>query len=522
MNQLEIKNAAKSLILFFKENILITGLALVKMFIHLAVNITGGYGIFRDEFYYLACTENMAWGYVDQPPFSVAMLWLNKQLFGDSLFAIRLLPAVIGAVVVFVAGLMAKELGGKKFSQVLASISVITAPLILGVNSNFSMNSFDLLFWTLAFYLIIHIVKEDNPKHWLLLGVVIGLGLLNKISVLWLGAGLVAGLTLTPHRKLFSTRKVWITAGIASLIFLPHIIWQTAYGFPTLEFMKNAIINKYIEVSPLKMFIEQVLTMNPWTFLIWTSGLVYFLTSKTVKQFRVLPIIYLTVFLILVINKNSKSEYLGPVFPMLFALGSFTLEKFIIRNNWGWLRSVYLTILIISGIAFSPFAIAVIPVETFISYAQILGMAPSTSEKKEVARLPQFYADMFGWKEMAEAAADAYKTLTLEEKSKCAIFCNNYGEAGAIDYFGRKYGMPKSISGHNNYWLWGPRDATGEIVIRLGGSKTALLDSYEEVRQVGLFTDKYCMPYENNMPIYICRNRHTPLKDDWMKFKHYD
>jgi hypothetical protein len=522
MNNLEVNNAAKSLSLFFRENILITVLALVKMFIHLAVNISGGYGIFRDEFYYLACTEHMDWGYVDQPPFSIAMLWLNKLLFGDSLFAIRLLPAVIGAAVVFMAGLMTKELGGKKFAQALAAISVIAAPQILGVNSNYSMNSFDLLFWTLSFYFIIRIMKEDNPKHWLLLGVVLGLGLLNKISVLWLGAGLVIGLLLTPNRKMILTRRVWTAAGIALLIFLPYIIWQVVYGFPTLEFMKNAITNKYVEVSPLKMLIEQVLNMNPLTFLIWTSALVYFLTSKTVKQFRILPIIYLTVFLILVINKNSKSEYLGPIFPMLFALGSFTLEKFIIRYNWDWLRSVFLTILIISGIVFSPFAIAVLPVETYIGYAQALGITPSTSEKKKIARLPQFYADMFGWKELSATIADAYNTLTPEEKSKCAIFCNNYGEAGAIDYFGGEYGLPKAISSHNNYWLWGPRDAKGEVVIRISGSKTAMLESYKEVKQVGLFTNEYCMPYENNMPIYICKDRRTPLKDDWVRMKHYD
>lgn len=464
----------------------------------------------------------MDWGYVDQPPFSIAMLWLNRLLCGDSLFAIRLLPAIIEATVVLLAGIMTKELGGKKFAQALAAISVITAPLTLGVNSNFSMNSFDLLFWTLALYLLIRIVKEDNPKQWLFLGIVIGLGLLNKISVFWLGAGLVIGLILTPNRKLILTRRVWAAAGIASLLFLPHIIWQIVYGFPTLEFMRNAITIKYVEVSPLQILIEQILNMNPITFPIWISGLTYFLISNKIKQFRILPIIYLTVFLILVINKNSKSEYLGPIFPMLFALGSFTLEKFISRYNWRWLWPVFPAIIIMSGIVFSPFAIAVLPVKTYISYAQTLGITPSTSEKKEVARLPQFYADMFGWKELAAAAADAYDTLTPEEKSKCTIFCNNYGEAGAIDYYGKIYGLPKAISGHNNYWLWGPGNATGEIVIRLGGSKEAILKSYEEVKQAVLFTDKYCMPYENNMPIYICRNRRTSLQEDWMKLKHYD
>jgi hypothetical protein len=464
----------------------------------------------------------MAWGYVDQPPLSIASLWLSRLLFGDSLFALRFLPAIIGAVVVFLAGLITRELGGNRYAQILAACSVIVAPLTLGVNSNYSMNSFDLLFWTLAFYLLIIILKNDKQKHWLLLGLVLGLGLLNKISVLWLGAGLTVGLFLTPNRKMLLAPRVWLAAAIAFLLFLPHIIWQMVYGFPTLEFIKNATMNKYVAVSPLEMFIQQALNMNPLTFLIWFSGLVYFLVSKSVKQFRILPIIYLTVFLILVINKNSKAEYLGPMFPMLFAIGAFTIEKFIHTFTWRWLKPVLLMLLLLGGIAVAPFAIAILPVETFIAYSKALGMVPSTSEKKELSKLPQFYADMFGWEKMAVAVADAYNMLSPEEKMKCVFMGNNYGEAGAIDFFSRKYNLPKAISGHNNYWLWGPGNAAGEVVIRLGHSAEAMRESYDVVIQAGTFKDDYCMPYENNLPIWICKNRRVSLKDDWAKIKHYD
>ena len=464
----------------------------------------------------------MAWGYVDQPPFSIAALWLSRLFFGDSLFALRLFPAIAGAIVVALAGLMAKELGGKRYAQVLASCCTLSAPLILGMNSFFSMNSFDILFWTLAFYLIIVIIKKDEQKYWLLLGLVLGLGLLNKISVLWLGTGLTAGLLLTPSRKLLLTRRVWIAAAIALLLFLPHIIWQVLNGFPTLEFMKNAIAHKYIAVSPLDIVIQQAQNMNPLTFPIWIAGLIYFLVSKSVRQFRILPIIYFTVFLILVINRNSKAEYLGPMFPMLFTLGAFSIEKFILKLNWRWLKSSILVLLLPGAIIAAPFALTILPIETFISYSQALGMAPSTTEKKKLNKLPQFYADMFGWEEMTASVADAYNTLTPEEKTKCAIFANNYGEAGAIDFFGRKYNLPKAISGHNNYWLWGCRNATGDVVVRLGGSREAMLESYRAVAQIGVFKNEYCMPYENNMAIYVCKGRRTPLKDDWAKFMHYE
>jgi hypothetical protein len=508
--------------IFLTDNAILVCLALTKFFIHFLTNVFGGYGYFRDEFYYIACSDHIAWGYVDQPPLSIAILWLNRLFFGDSLVALRLLPAVAGAIVVIMAGLMARELGGKRFSQMLAAISVIASPQILGTNSIFTMNSFDILFWTVALYFIILVMKNNDPKYWLILGVVFGLGLLNKISVLWLGAGLAAGLLITDNRKLYKTKEIWITALMALLIFSPYVIWQIANDFPTIEFIRNATVNKYVAVSPLQMFTEQTLTMNPLTFPIWFSGLIFLLISKSMRRFQILPVIYITVFLILVINKNSKAEYLGPLFPMLFSVGAYTIEKIIAKLNWRWLKPVILTFILIFGIGLAPFAIPILPVDTFIAYMPILGISSSTSEKKEVSKLPQYYADMFGWEKMAAVVADAYNTLTPEEKAKCAIIGNNYGEAGAIDFFGKKYNLPKTISGHNNYWLWGHRNATGGIVIRLGGSMEAMLESYSEAKQVGLFHDDYCMPYENKMAIYVCKNRRIPLKDDWADFKHFD
>ena len=522
METIEESKPSASRHFLLSDNALLCYLALTKLLIHLATNLAGGYGYFRDELYYIACSDHMAWGYVDQPPFSIAALWLSRLFFGDSLFALRLFPAVAGAIVVALAGLMTRELGGKRFAQTLAACSVLVAPMTMGSNSYFSMNSFDVLFWTLAFYLIIVMMKEDALKHWLSLGVVLGFGLLNKVSVLWLGAGLGIGLLLTPNRKLLLTRRFWIAATTALLLFSPYIVWQVAYGFPTLEFVRNATASKYVAVSPLEMLLQQTLDMNPVTLAFWLPGVVYFMISKSVRKFQILPLVYIMVFLILIINRNSKAEYLGPMFPMLFAAGAFTIEKFILRSNWRWVKPVAFALLLFSGVAFAPFGIAVLPVNTFIAYTQMLGVTPSTPEKKVLGKLPQHYADMFGWEKMATVVADAYNTLTPEEQAKCAIIGNNYGEAGAIDFFGRKYNLPKAISGHNNYWLWGPRNATGEVVIRLGGSIEAMRESYGEVIQRGTFKDDYCMPYENNMAVWICKNRRAPLKDDWAEFKHYE
>jgi hypothetical protein len=507
---------------FLSDNAILFYLASATALAHIATNLTGGYGFFRDELYYIACSEHMAWGYVDHPPLSIAILWLSRFLFGDTLFALRLLPAVSGALTVALTGLLTRHLGGDRYAQLLAATSVLVAPLMLGFHSVYSMNSFDILFWTLAFYLAAIILKNGSQKHFILLGCVLGLGLLNKISVLWLGMGLTVGLLCSPGRKLFLASGIWLAAALAFLLFLPHIIWQATHHFPTLEFIRNATSQKYAAASPWALLSQQIFNMNPAALLIWISGAFYFLTARPVKQFRVLPVTYLTVFLILCINRNSKSEYLGPMFPMLFSVGAVSFEKFILKYDWKWLKPVTLAMLMLSGVILAPFALALLPVETFINYSTLLGVTPSSSEKKEISELPQHYADRFGWPEMVATIAEVYDTLTAAEKTKCVILANNYGEAGAIDFLGRQYNLPKAISGHNNYWLWGPRDADGSVIIHLGGSETAWKEDYAEVILADVFSHDLCMPYENNLPIWICRNRRSLLREDWPEFRHFE
>jgi hypothetical protein len=507
---------------FLSGNGVLFLLAFLKLALHLVTNLPGGYGYVRDELYYLACSDHMAWGFVDQPPFSVGVLWVSRLLFGDSLFAIRLLPALSGAIVVLLTGFLTRALGGGRYAQILACVCIIAAPLTLGMDSVFSMNCFETLFWTAAFYTIIVALRKGQRKSWLILGVVLGLGLLNKISVLWLCTGLGVGLLLTTDRKQLLTPGPWIAAGLTFIIFLPHVLWQALNGYPTLEFIRNAGSGKYVSLSPVAMLLQQSLFMNPLTLPVWLSGVIYFMISKNVRSFRILPLIYLVVFVILAVNRDVKATYLGPLFPMLFAVGGYTAERFQLRFNLRWVRPVIVTLVLAAGAILAPFVMAVLPVQSYISYAQALGVAPATSEKNEIGRLPQHFADMFGWENMVQTVAGAYATLTPEEKGKCAILCNNYGEAGAIDFFGRKFGLPGAISGHNNYWLWGPGHATGEVVIRLGGSLEALRAAYAEVNQAGLIMNEFCMPYESNLPVWICRYRKSSLQNDWSQFKTFN
>lgn len=496
-------------------------LALFTLLLHFYTNAIGGYGYFRDELYYIACSEHLALGYVDQPPLSIYILAINRWLFGDSIFALRLLPAIAAAFTVFLTGLMVRRLGGGRFAQALGAIAVIAAPIQSGYSAIFSMNCFDVLLWAGVAYITIILVKNDNPKLFPILGLLVGLGAFNKISMLWLGCGLFVGLLLTQNRKYLRTKWPWIAGVIGFLIFLPYVIWNMNNDWAHLEFIRNASSRKYGSLTRLDFLVGQVMLESPFTLPLWLTGLAFYFISRDGKPFRFIGYLYAVPFLILLLNRTSKAEYLSSAYPMLFAGGALLAERLAQRRSWRWLKPVSVVALLGSGIAFIPFSLPILPVVSYIRYSNLLGVRPSTSEALELSELPQFYADMFGWEGKAAAVARVYNSLSEEEKSKCAIFADNYGRCGAIDFFGKQYGLPRSIGRHNNYWLWGPRDYTGELVIVLGGDLVDKQEVFEKAEIADTVSCKYCMPYENNLVIYICRNLKTPLKEFWPGLRLY-
>jgi hypothetical protein len=503
--------------------------AVIKVLTHLAVG--KGYGYFRDEFYYLACSEHLAWGYVDQPPLSILILWIGRNILGDSVIAIRLLAVLAGAATVYLAGWMAGRLGGGRFAQGLAMTAMIVTPMFLALNNFFSMNAFELLFWAAAAAVLIRILEQAgegsaaavDTRLWLLLGLVLGLGLMNKISVLWLGFGLFVGLVVTPARRLLLTRGPWLAGALSFAIFLPHIIWQIANDWPTREFVANATGNKMRTVSLLDFFSSQLLTMLPFNAPIWIAGLIFLLVLKDGRRFRLLGWIYLAVMILLLLNRTSRPGYLSPAYTMLFAAGGVAIEGWIARRRWRRVVQVaIMSLLILGGGALAPFSLPILDVDDYIDYARFVGIGPSTDERKELRELPQHYADMFGWHELAATLAGIYHTLPDADRERAAFFVSNYGEAGAIDHLGRQYDLPKATSGHNNYWLWGLRGYSGEVLIFVGGSRDRYLEVFDEVEQAGVTDCHYCMPYEDDQPIFVCRGPKVPFQELWPQLKHFD
>ncbi len=494
-------------------------IALVRLLAHLLT--ASRYGYFRDELYFLACAEHLDWGYVDQPPLIALVAWFSRRVLGESLLAIRFLPALAGVGLVCLTALMARELGGRRFALALAALSVGTAAIYLIMHHLLTMNAFEPLFWMGCAYVLIRIFKTGDQRLWIWFGVLAGLGLQNKYSMAVFGFAVIVGLLLTPQRRFFQGRWIWVAGGIALLVFLPNLVWNIRHHFPFVEMMQNVKASgRDVEPGPARYLLEQILVMNPLTFPVWLAGLLFLFFSREGKPYRALGWAFLTTLAVFTALKG-KSYYPTPAYPLLLAAGAVAIEKFTASGRRAWLKPATVIVLLAGTAALLPIALPVLPVEAYLRYQERLPFELPRSEKSHLAAaLPQYYADDFGWEEMTAAVARVYHSLPVEEQAKAAIFGNNFGEAGAIDFFGPKYGLPKAIGGHQNYFLWGPRNYTGEILIVLGDDPESLRRWCNQVEVAA----ELCHPYNplENDPVLVCRGLKWNLQEIWPKLKNWE
>jgi hypothetical protein len=304
-------------------------------------------------------------------------------------------------------------------------------------------------------------------------------------------------------------------------MFVPHLVWQVANGWPLLEFMHNATAHKMVAVGWGQFAIGQVLSMGPGNALVWMVGLGYALVARAARPFRILAWIYLAVALLLLLSGRSRAGYLAVAYPMLLALGATAWERATAGKHRWWMRVPVTAIVVVLGLVAMPFALPVLKVDAFIRYQAALHMQPSTEEHHRMGPLPQQYADQFGWPELTSLVATAYQRLTPEERRHCRVFGQNYGEAGAIDVLGRKLGLPPAMSGHNSYWLWGPGSFDGSVLIIIGGDSNDNLEFFQQIEIVGRTHSPYAMPYENGLEVSIARRPRISLRDNWARVKKY-
>jgi hypothetical protein len=432
---------------------------------------------------------------------------------------VRFFPALAYAVQIFLTGLIARELGGKRFAIGLACSSVLVAPVILGNATRLSMNPFEPLFWMGCVYCLLLASRRHQPKWLLGCGVLLGLGLLNKPSALFFILALMAGLLATTQRKLLTNRWFWMGAAIAFLLCVPTALWQMQHHFPMLQDLHNVkVTHKNIELPPLSFLRQQILILNPLSALVWVAGLAYLLLHREGKRHRWLGITYL-VFLAIMMGLKGKDYYLAPIYPMLFAAGGVFWDKFAnSRPYWRWCKVALPVLVLAMGLILLPLTLPLLPVERVAPYMESLGIRASRTETRQRGVLPQYFGDQFGWPEMVAAVAGVYNAMPAEQREKTAILAGNYGEAGAIDFFGKPYGLPKSISAHQNYYYWGYRQYTGESLILLGWDLERARQWCREVIE-GPTLDPYYGMSEEHFTILTCHGLKEPLSTAWPKFK---
>ena len=384
------------------------------------------------------------------------------------------------------------------------------------------MNAFEPLFWMGGALVLIKLARGGSPKLWLLFGLLAGIGLENKHSMLFFGFGVLAGMLLTPERHLLHSRWFWAGGLVAFLIFLPNLAWEFRHGFPTLELLRNVQRSgRNVSVGWASFLAQQILIMQPLTAPLWVAGLWYLLRDEAGRKFRVLGWSYLIILFCFLVLKG-RVYYLAPAYPMLFAAGAVVFERFTEPKNHSWLKPAYLVALLVTGALLAPFGyFPILPIETYVRYAGAVHFEPPRIETHRMGPLPQIYADMYGWKEMAGAVAEAYDKLSPEDRQRCAIFGQNYGQAGAIDFFGARMGLPNAISGHQSYYYWGPRSYTGECMIVMDDSPAKLSTEFDSWEKIATVYHPYSMPYQH-FDVYLCRGLHLPLAQLWPKLKNWD
>jgi hypothetical protein len=482
------------------------------------VLIGNNYGYFRDELYVLAMSQHPAFGYVDVPPLVPWITALSRLLTSNALWAIHVISALVCAGTIILTGLMARLLGGTRWVQGLAALGSATALVLLAGGSTYTYDVFDTFWWTLSATLLIALLRDDQPRRWLWFGVVAGLGLLTKETILFWGFALVVGLLLTRQRRLLFTRWTLFGGLIAFALVLPFLIWNAESDWASVQYWAGYSQNHSAGGSPLDFLINQILVMNPLSVLLWGAGLWYFF-SKRGARYRVFGWAYLMLF-VLFIALQGKSYFLAPAYPPLFAGGAVLVGTW--RVRWRRWVAVYPVVLVVSAVLLAPAVLPMLPPSVYGHVYGKSGNSGAQQESGDVYGLPQSLADRLGWQEQVALIAQVYHSLPPDEQRVACIYTENYGEAGALVQFGGRYHLPPPISGHNAFSLWGPQGCSGQVVITINIAPQDAARGFSSVTLAARTSCAACVDFENQAPILILRQPKEPFAVLWAQGKHYD
>jgi Dolichyl-phosphate-mannose-protein mannosyltransferase len=493
-------------------------LCIASLAIHLLVN--GRYGFFRDELYFIVCGDRPAWGYVDQPPLIPLIAAWSHALFGNFLLGFRLAPMLAMTATVALTTEFARILGGGRFAQWLSGLCVLCGGIFLAEGLLLTTDLLQPLTWLACSWFLVRLAQTGDQRWWIPFGIVVGISLLTKYLIAFYLLALAIGFAFTPLRH--SLARIWIYAGtaIALLMVLPNVLWQQQNDWPFLQMGVADVIDKNIALSPPAFFLQQLMLIGPAAMPVWLAGLWTTSIRPAHPAFRGFSVAYVVLCLVF-IACHGKAYYLAPIYPTLLAFGATAIER---RLGDTRARRWALAVVAAVGAFLSPLAVPVLRIKNYVAFAKDIGFVPSAfaAEHHKLGLLPQHFADMFGWPEMAAKIASVYDRLPPADRAKAVFFGRNYGEAAAIDVLGRSLGLPPAISGQNNYFLWGPRGHDGSVVIVIGGNRDQMMKQFRSVDQVGYINTPYAIPEESDKPIYVLRGSKTPLATMWPKLRKYE
>jgi len=490
---------------------ILAALALIGVLLHTLTN--GQYGFHRDELATLDDARYLAWGYVAYPPVTPFIARMALELFGPSLAGVRLFAAMAQAAALVLTGLMARQLGGGRPAQIVAALAVAISPVSLSAGALFQYVSFDYLWWVAAAYSIIRLLRSEDPRWWLAAGAVIGLGMMTKYTVVFLVAGVIAGVLLTPARRYLRSPWLWCGVALSLAIFLPNFIWQVHHGFISLDFLSH-IHARDVRIGRTQNFlIDQLLVAaNPFTILLWVAGLFYFLVARDGKRFRLLGWMFVVPLMLFLLAKG-RGYYMAPAYPMLLAAGAVLEARAVASLAAGRARLV------------RGHTCVTLAVGAALAIAVVLPIAPVNSSWWKVAnRIDDDFREEIGWPELVDTIAGIHASLSPGERAHVSILAGNYGEAGAIDLYGPAHGLPKAISGINSYWARGYGDPPPRTLIVVGISREFLERNFESCVLAGHVANRYGVENEETTrhpDLFVCGQPREPWPVFWKQFQYY-
>ena len=472
--------------------------------------LTGGrYGFHRDELATLDDATHLAWGYVAYPPVTPFFGWISLKLFGTSLAGFRFFAAASTSVAVVLTGLMARELGGKSGAQALAAGAAI--PFALAAGSLMQYVSFDYLAWVACSYFFVVLCKSRDPRWWVAIGGCIGFGMLTKYTMLVCALAIATGVLFTDLRTDLRSKWLWLGVAVSLFIFLPNLIWQIQNDFVSLDFLRH-IHERDVRIGRTKNFLPDQVELTLFTLPLAMLGLIFYFGFKRGRVFRAVGYLYVIPLITFFVAKG-RGYYLAPAYPMLYAGGAVFGAELI--NN---LRPLWRICL--RWIAWASVAVTIL-----FAAAYFVPLAPVDSDwARRAFTVNDDFREQIGWPDLVKTLAQIRDSLGPVERSRLAILAGNYGEAGAINLYGKNYGLPKAICGTNSFWARGYGDPPPETLIVIGFSRQFGNRYFESCELAGRITNKYGVANEettDHPDILICRRLRESWPDFWKKFRRY-